>query len=65
MKPGLKLTDKQLASVDFTKTTPGIVKRMQLQHDSENKLKKMLDKWRQSGHSHKLGEEIILKIKGE
>lgn len=66
MKPGLMLPyTTNLPLVDTNKKLlPGDIKRLQLFTENNKQMKLILDKWKQSGHTVRSGEDLINCIKG-
>ena len=64
MKQGLQLPHKQ-TETPIEPLAPGVLKRIALFEANNKSLQIMLDKWKQSGHTVKSGEALILNIKGQ
>jgi len=67
MKHGLELTTISTSDIKAFKNDPrkfGIEKQLALFKKNNVDFEKMLDIWKQSGHNHTVGQEIVLKIRG-
>lgn len=59
-----EITKKDINNLDMTRVTANIVRRLQLKHKTDKKLKIILDKWKKSGHSAESSDALINCIRG-
>ncbi len=67
MKQGLELPTTIHHQLDYPKATEklaGEIKRIAMFAENNKSFHIMLDKWKQSGHTVKSGEALILNIRG-
>ncbi len=66
MKQGLQLPNNQTETpTQREPLSPGVKRRIAMFEANNKSLEIMLDKWKQSGHTVKSGEALILNIRGE